>query len=93
MPKFFKRGRDAHKIAKYPLRYVLSTLEGEKPLAEMNKEKPMGYYLLFARKRIANFVSNYICLAERHGFSLRRCPIREEQTCAIVLFAWGNRAG
>lgn len=50
--------------ARYPLRRVLSTLEGEKPLAEMSEEESMDYYLLFARKRIEDFVSNHIYPAE-----------------------------
>lgn len=50
--------------AKYPLRRVLSTLEGEKPLAEMSEEESMEYYLLFARRRIEEFVNNHICSAE-----------------------------
>lgn len=43
--------------ARYPLSHVLSSLEGEKSMAEMGEEESMSYYLLFSREKIQKAVS------------------------------------
>jgi hypothetical protein len=43
--------------ARYPLSHVLSSLEGEKSMAEMGEEESMSYYLLFPREKIVEAVS------------------------------------
>lgn len=44
--------------ARYPLSHVLSSLEGEKSMAELGEEESMSYYLLFSREKIEKAVGN-----------------------------------
>lgn len=43
--------------ARYPLSHVLSSLKGEKSMAEMGEGESMDYYLLFSRERMGRAIS------------------------------------